>query len=138
MTNPSVRSIVVPADVDNRKRSWPVIRIWGPTAAGQRACVHVHGFLPYFYARPANTSSSHFARLFHGNGQTLQAHLPNLQRDIEKNLAAALKKAEYAAAAEKSGDAAQQAGEERPRGDPEPEVRGPVGAAAVGGICMKL
>ncbi len=38
----------------------PVIRIYGSTALGQRACVHIHGFLPYIYFRADNFSHAAF------------------------------------------------------------------------------
>lgn len=27
----------------------PIVRVWGTTPMGQKACVHVHGYFPYFF-----------------------------------------------------------------------------------------
>lgn len=35
-----------------RQPNAPIVRVWGSTPAGQKVTVHVHGFFPYFYARP--------------------------------------------------------------------------------------
>ena len=35
-----------------KSKKYPVVRIFGSNLVGQRACVYVHGFFPYFYFRP--------------------------------------------------------------------------------------
>jgi hypothetical protein len=41
--------------------SVPVVRIFGSTPTGQRACVYIHGALPYMYFRPLDMSHASFA-----------------------------------------------------------------------------
>ena len=65
----------------------PVIRVFGATPGGQRTCVHIHGFLPYFYFRPKRSEDC--ARLF-GNAEDVEeqlegfSSLSNIRLDIFK------------------------------------------------------
>ena len=59
----------------------PVIRIFGATDAGQHAVVHVHGFLPYLYFRPASSEDTSF-----NDEKRVKSYLPAFQRALEKRL----------------------------------------------------
>lgn len=37
---------------DDQRLNAPVVRLWGTTPEGQKVTAHIHGFFPYFYARP--------------------------------------------------------------------------------------
>ncbi|KAJ1459613.1 hypothetical protein M885DRAFT_459448 [Pelagophyceae sp. CCMP2097] len=69
---------------DHYRRAMPVIRLWGETAAGQKAAVHVHGFFPYFYARPFDDDAE-AVRLF-DDAERLQRALPGLQSCLDAAL----------------------------------------------------
>ena len=42
----------------------PVLRVFGPTLAGQKTCLHLHGIFPYMYVpKPAGVSNSYMYQL---------------------------------------------------------------------------
>jgi len=42
--------LVPPGPLDNSSlRQVPVIRVFGPSSTGKRACVHIHQVYPYFF-----------------------------------------------------------------------------------------
>jgi len=55
----------------------PVLRIFGPTAAGQKACVHLHGVFPYLYVPVPDPCPESFAtKLAAGLDRALSAGVP--------------------------------------------------------------
>lgn len=55
---------------DYRKRDInyvPVIRLYGTTNDGNKCCIHVHGYFPYFYVK-----IEHFASIFSQEGAIVQ------------------------------------------------------------------
>ena len=55
---------------DYRKReinSVPIIRLYGTASDGNKCCIHVHGYLPFFYAKV-----EHIASFFNNEGALLQ------------------------------------------------------------------
>ena len=61
--------------------SLPVIRVFGSTSAGQRACVHIHGFLPYLYFRPLDPLDTRFT-----NKAVVESFLPLFKSNLERCL----------------------------------------------------
>ena len=41
----------------------PILRIFGPTASGQKACLHLHGVFPYFYIPLPNDPGDNFCNV---------------------------------------------------------------------------
>jgi len=61
----------------------PVVRIFGNTPAGQRAMVHIHGFLPYLYFRPKSPDDTSFDDI-----ESVRERLPTFQGLLEHHLLA--------------------------------------------------
>ncbi|KAL7687193.1 putative DNA-directed DNA polymerase, family B, ribonuclease H-like superfamily [Plasmopara halstedii] len=59
-----------------RAREVPVIRLFGATPAGQKALIHIHGILPYFYFRANDDPDFE-------DPERLRKLLPRLAKDIE-------------------------------------------------------
>ena len=85
-----VKMSIVPNDCDfiefKHKKGFgrlPVIRVFGSTPGGQRTCVHIHGFLPYFYFRPKNPQDC--MKLF-SNIADVKNQLAKFMHDLETAL----------------------------------------------------
>ncbi|KAJ3232140.1 DNA polymerase zeta [Chytriomyces hyalinus] len=63
----------------------PVLRVFGATREGQRACVHIHQVLPYLYVPYNGSVDQH----------KLNQHMYTLGRSLNKSLAIALKIPEH-------------------------------------------
>ncbi|KAJ3235350.1 DNA polymerase zeta [Chytriomyces hyalinus] len=63
----------------------PVLRVFGATREGQRACVHIHQVLPYLYVPYVGPVDQH----------QLNQHMYTLGRSLNKSLAIALKIPEH-------------------------------------------
>jgi DNA polymerase zeta len=75
----------------------PVVRIFGSTASGERACVYIHGAYPYLYFRPEDITDKDFTTL-----EKVTRFIEPMRWNIEKILNARRKAtAEVAAAANK-------------------------------------
>ena len=62
----------------------PIIRIFGSSPAGQRACIHLHGVFPYFYVPlPPNQDEGFIYRLAASLNKAINLSLNQAQAKIE-------------------------------------------------------
>ena len=75
----------------------PVIRIFGATPVGQKACVHVHGAFPYLYVPCvcADPSDEYLQLLARSIDHALQVSLGSGSRDVQHVYKIVLTKGKY-------------------------------------------